>query len=202
MALAADSMNFSSRPIWTIMALSMLAMAAIQASPAAWQEALRYDRAAIRSGELWRLVTGHFVHLGWPHLALNLAGLVLGTWLFGRDRSPRQWLVATLVSALATGIGLWWFSPTIEWCVGLSGVLHGLMVVGFGGWLLAGERWAWWFFAIIVGKLTWEQLGGDMPWANSLAGGTVVTDAHLWGAAGGAIFLAVDTAWRRLGARV
>ena len=147
-------------------------------------------------------MTGHFVHLGWSHLALNLAGLGLGTWLFGSDRSPRQWLAATFVSALACGAGLWWFSPTVGWCVGLSGVLHGLMVVGFGGWVLAGERWAWGLLAVVIGKMAWEQLGGDMPWASALAGGRVVTDAHVWGAMGGAIFLAADVAWRGLRARV
>jgi rhomboid family GlyGly-CTERM serine protease len=185
-----------------VVAFSMLAMAVIQALPQPWQDTLRYDRAGIAAGEVWRIVTGHFVHLGWSHFALNMAGLGLGTWLFGADRSPRQWLIATLVSAMASGAGLWWFSPSIEWCVGLSGVLHGLMVVGFGGWVLAGERWAWAFLAVVIGKLTWEQLGGDMPWANVLAGGRVVTDAHLWGAAGGVAFLAVEAAWRHLRGRV
>lgn len=180
----------------------MVVMALLQAAPQSWQDALRYDRHAIAAGQLWRLVTGHFVHLGWNHLVLNLAGLGLGTWLFGRDRSAREWLVATLVSVLACGAGLWWFSPSVEWCVGLSGVLHGLMVVGFGGWILQGERWAWWLLMVVAGKLTWEQLGGDMPWTNVMVGGNVVTDAHLWGAAGGVLFLAGDYAWRRLRARV
>jgi membrane associated rhomboid family serine protease len=27
----------------------------------------RYDREALESGELWRLVTAHLVHLGWGH---------------------------------------------------------------------------------------------------------------------------------------
>ena len=37
----------------------------------------RYDRGALASGELWRLVTAHLVHLSWGHLWLNLAALVM-----------------------------------------------------------------------------------------------------------------------------
>ena len=33
----------------------------------------RYEREAVLDGELWRLVTGHLVHLGWSHTVLNLA---------------------------------------------------------------------------------------------------------------------------------
>jgi rhomboid family GlyGly-CTERM serine protease len=178
-----------------IMTAACIVMVALQAAPLSWQQALRYDRAAVGSGELWRLVTAHFVHLGWGHLALNLAGLVLGTWLFATDRSPPQWLLATFVAALACGLGLWWFSPDVRSCVGLSGVLHGLMVVGFGGWILAGDRWAIGLLALVVGKMAWEQTGGSMPWEATLAGGTVITDAHLWGALGGALYLAGSAAW-------
>lgn len=190
------------QPIARVVAVAMLAMIALQALPITLQLALRYDRAGVGSGELWRLVTGHFVHLGWRHLALNLAGLGLGTWLFGTDRSPRQWLLATLVSALTCGFGLWWLSPSVGWCVGLSGILHGLMVIGFGGWVLTGEKQAWWLLGVVMIKLWWEKAGGDMPWAESLAGGRVVTDAHLWGAAGGALFLGIEAAWRGVRARV
>jgi len=202
MALAADQARFSLWPISLIVAASIVAMTIMQAMPVAWQHGLRYDRDAIGAGQYWRLITGHFVHLGWKHLALNLAGLALGTWLFGADRSPAQWLLATFTAALACGAGLWLFTPEILWCVGLSGVLHGLMVVGFGGWVLAGDRWAAVLLAVVLGKLTWEQLGGHMPWEAAMAGGWVVTDAHVWGAVGGAIFLAADAVWKQLRARV
>lgn len=196
MLLRIEQQSFSLRPISAVVAISMVLMATFQAFPVEWQHALRYDRAAILGGEYYRLVSGHFVHLGWSHLALNLAGLGLGTWLFGADRSPGWWLGATLVAALACGLGLLVWSPGVRWCVGLSGVLHGLMVVGFGGWALAGDRWALVLLAVVVGKMTWEQLGGDMPWEAALAGGRVITDAHVWGAVGGAAWLAVDTALR------
>ncbi len=39
-------------------------------------------------GQLWRLLTGHFVHLGLEHAALNCLGLVLMWALFARDYTP------------------------------------------------------------------------------------------------------------------
>lgn len=190
------------RPIVTVVVVAMLLMAVLQVLPETMRLALRYERDALSGGEAWRLLSGHFVHLGWRHLALNVAGLALGTWLFGPDRSAIAWVTATLVAALACSGGLWWFSPKVGWCVGLSGVLHGLMVVGFGGWIMAGDRSAWLFLLAVVGKLGWEQGGGDMPWADTLAGGRVVTAAHLWGAVGGGLFLATERLWQAVRPRV
>jgi rhomboid family GlyGly-CTERM serine protease len=196
MPLRIEQQSFSLWPISTVVAVSMGVMTVLQALPTEWQHVLRYDRDAILAGDHYRLVSGHFVHLGWSHLSLNLAGLGLGTWLFGADRSPAWWLGATLAAALACGFGLLLWSPDVRWCVGLSGVLHGLMIVGFGGWALAGDRWALVLLAVVVGKLTWEQFGGDMPWEAALAGGRVITEAHVWGALGGAAWLASDTVLR------
>ena len=52
-------------------------------------DALEYQRSAILSGELWRLVTCNLVHLGPAHLLLDLGVfLLLGFLLFAHaDRS-------------------------------------------------------------------------------------------------------------------
>ncbi|MBM4196448.1 MAG: rhombosortase [Gammaproteobacteria bacterium] len=196
MSLPIELQRFSLRPIASIVAAFVLVMTVLQALPEPLQDLLRYDREAILAGEMYRLVTGHFVHLGWQHYALNMAGLVLGTWLFGPDRHPLEWTLAGILLALACGSGLLAFSPDVLWCVGLSGVLHGFMILGFGGWALAGDRLALALLVIVIVKMTWEQLGGAMPWEAALSGGRVVTDAHVWGAAGGGIFLAVASALR------
>ena len=196
MSLPIELPSFSRRPIGLIVAAFVLLMAVFQALPAEQRDWLRYDRDAILAGQYYRLVSGHFVHLGWQHFALNIAGLVLGTWLFGPDRPPLEWTLAGIVLALLCGAGLLLFSPEVRWCVGLSGVLHGFMSLGFGGWALAGDRVALALLAIVIVKMTWEQLGGAMPWEASLAGGRVITDAHVWGAVGGGLFLAGATALR------
>lgn len=196
MTLSIDPNRVYITPIWWIVIASCVVMTALQASPTPWQHALRYDRDAVSQGEIWRIITGHFLHLGWSHLALNLAGLLLGTWLFSQDRTPRQWLLATFVTALACGLGLWLWSPQVAICVGLSGVLHGFMIIGFGGWALEGERRALIFLALVIGKMAWEQTGGTMPWEAAMAGGAVITDAHVWGALGGGAYLVGEAIWR------
>ena len=42
----------------------------------------------------------------------------------------RRWLLVTLASAIAVSAGLYLLSPPIEWYLGFSGVLHGLLLAG------------------------------------------------------------------------
>ena len=67
----------------------------------------RYDREALESGELWRLVTAHLVHLGWGHLWLNLAALVMMAVLFDGLMSASDWVLASALAALSIDIGLY-----------------------------------------------------------------------------------------------
>ena len=149
--------------------------------------ALRYERSTIQGGEIWRLVTGNLVHLGWEHLLLNLTGLLLIWLLFGRLLSTRQWLIVTVISCLAVGLGLLLFNPDLDWYVGLSGMLHGLFVTGLLINLRNGYKLEWLLLLAIVGKLIWEQFHGAMPGSADIAGGAVVVDAHLYGAISGIV---------------
>jgi len=138
---------------------------------------LRYDRDAILHGQWWRLISGNIVHLGWPHLLLNLAGLA---------------------SAAAVGVGLLLFDPHLQWYVGLSGVLHGLFAAGLVTALYTGNRGDWWLLLLFVAKITWEQLVGTMPGSAEIAGGTVIVNAHLYGAIGGALMAwLIIMEWKR-----
>jgi rhomboid family GlyGly-CTERM serine protease len=143
---------------------------------------LRYDRAALASGELWRLVTAHLVHLDLHHALLNCLGLVLMWILFARDYLPRQWLVVVLgsITAIDAGLALW--DSTLRWYVGSSGALHGVMAAGTLAHLRRRERDGWLLAAFLAGKLVWEQGVGALPLSGS---DPVVVDAHLFGAAGG-----------------
>jgi rhomboid family GlyGly-CTERM serine protease len=88
---------------------------------------LRFDREGVARGEIWRLASGHFVHLDWQHAALNVAALALIVALFGPLFTPVGWLLLTGCSIAVIDAGLWWLEPEIGWYVGLSGVLHGLL---------------------------------------------------------------------------
>lgn len=65
-----------------------------------------YDRAAVENGEAWRLITAHLVHLGWGHLWPNLLALLLICGLLEEFLKPLEWLVASVVTAVAISVGL------------------------------------------------------------------------------------------------
>jgi rhomboid family GlyGly-CTERM serine protease len=149
------------------------------------QGELRYERAAILSGEWWRLITAHLVHANARHLLLNLAGLALVAQLFKFNLSPRQWLWIGVFDALCVTLGLLLFDPQLQWYVGLSGVLHGFIAVGAVlWWRTERPALAAALSLILLSKLAWEQLQGALPLAGEL---TVIVDAHLYGAVGGVL---------------
>jgi rhomboid family GlyGly-CTERM serine protease len=152
---------------------------------------MRFDRTAVLHGEVWRLVSAHIAHLGWKHLAMNLAGLALIWMLFNRVYSTTQWLVALVISMLGVGSGVLAFLPAVHWYVGLSGVLHGLFVAGALASLAAGYRAELLLLGLLVAKLGWEQWHGALPGSESFAGGTVLVESHLFGAIAGLLAAAV-----------
>ena len=160
---------------------------------------LRYDRDAILAGQLWRVLTGHLVHLGGSHLAMNLVGLALIWMLFGRLMSTSAWLATLLSSALAVSLGLLVFNPGLTWYVGLSGVLHGMFLAGAILSIVSGYRAEILLLGFIIAKLAWEQWVGPLPGSAEVAGGDVVVDAHLYGAIAGVIAALVIILWRRRG---
>jgi rhomboid family GlyGly-CTERM serine protease len=154
-----------------------------------WLPALQYERGALAAGQLWRLITAHLVHLNTWHAVLNLAGLALLVALFPRSYRPLEWLAIAVASALAIDAGLWFGDRQVEWYVGLSGVLHGVLAAGALAWWRSESRTlAALLSLIIVAKLAYEQSYGALPFSGSIP---VVVDAHLYGAIGGAITAAI-----------
>ncbi len=148
---------------------------------------MRYDREAILSGELWRLLTGNLAHLGWSHLLMNLASLILIWMLFGKALSTLTWAVIALISSLFVTIGILLFSPMTGWYVGLSGMLHGLFIAGIFANLAQGYKLEYLLLIAIIAKLFWEQWYGPLPGSESFAGGRVIVNSHLYGAVAGLI---------------
>lgn len=173
--------------LWCTFAALLAVSAILQATGLG--PVLRYSRDAIAAGEVWRLVTGHLLHLGATHFALNAVGTLLVVGLVGSHLRPLGWIGVWLACALTVSAGLWWLQPDIGWYVGLSGVLHGLIVAGAMAAL--GDRRERLFAAVVLAaiaaKLGWEQWTGAMPGTAALAGGSVVTEAHLYGAVGGVL---------------
>lgn len=172
---------------WRAPLVLALVLAAVQLLGAPAGDELPYDRAAILTGgDYTRLVTAHFFHYDLAHLAWNLAGLALVAALFAREFDLRGWIVILVAATVAVDIGFLVLEPQLDWYVGFSGVLHGLMAAGLCAWLwrtpdaitvlVAG------LFAL---KLGWEHAVGPLPFTASTLAVPVIHQAHTYGAIGG-----------------
>jgi len=148
---------------------------------------LSYDRPAIAAGEVWRLLSGHFVHLGVSHLIWDAAGFLLIWYLVGQSFSRKQWLVVSLVAVAGIDLGFWFLEPNLTWYVGLSGLAHGLLAAGVVGSLNTGRVDMWVLAVALIAKLAYESLVGPLPGSEQSSGGAVIVAAHLYGAIGGTI---------------
>ncbi|HEV7606150.1 MAG TPA: rhombosortase [Steroidobacteraceae bacterium] len=173
--------------------IALICVCALLAAPEIVGDGARlagsFDRAAIAEGQWWRLLTAHFVHLDLEHAVLNSLGVVLMWALFARDYSPWRWAAIYSGAALSVSLGLWFLNPQLQWYVGASGALHGVMTAGTVAHLRRRDLDGWILAVFIVAKLAYEQYAGALPFAGSSA---TIVDAHLYGAIGGlavALFL-------------
>jgi len=111
---------------------------------------LYFSAKDIWEGEIWRIVSGHFIHADLQHLLWNCLGLaVLGSLLEYRSRQ-------LLLAASGTGIVfvsallLTPFSQLDYYC-GLSGVLNTLLLVAL--WLQWKLTRSWWIFILACGSI-------------------------------------------------
>ena len=171
--------------VYWLWALILIVTLTIQL--AGWGEYTRYDRHLISNSHYWLLISGHFAHLNWAHWSLNMAGLAIVAFFFSSYGLLWHWLSVIVISALFVGLGLYWFRPDIGWYVGLSGVLHGLFLFGVTREIKVHPTSGYVLLVLLVGKLAWEMLHGALPGSQDITGGTVITDAHLYGGIGGVV---------------
>lgn len=167
--------------IGLLAALVGVGLAATAWDPAFGWLVLSSETAA---AEPWRLVTGHFVHVDAAHLLANLAALaVLLAWAraVGACREASAFVV---LAAAPLGAWLAWGAGLDGWYAGLSGLLHGLVVLVL--WrsprplAIAGSL-------VLAWKLGLEQwIGVSLALELSVP---VRVDAHLAGALAGAAWL-------------
>ncbi|HEX4025139.1 MAG TPA: rhombosortase [Steroidobacteraceae bacterium] len=146
------------------------------------RQALRYERTGLADHQWWRLLSAHLVHLSWEHALLNSAGLSLLWFLFARDFSPRRWLWIVALSVATIDAGLWFLRPQVNWYLGASGVLHGVLAAGACAMYRRGEGMGAVLLLLLVVKLIYEQQSGSSLFAGALP---LVPDAHLFGTLGG-----------------
>ena len=111
---------------------------------------LYFSAADIYRGQLWRLVSGHFMHADDGHLLWNCLGLaVLGMVIEHRSRGT---MLAALVvgTACVNGLLLTPFSQLDYYC-GLSGVLNTLLLVAL--WIEWKETRSWLIVFLACGSI-------------------------------------------------
>ncbi len=173
---------------WGWPLLLMLVLLIAECSGEAGRAALRFDRPLIDAGQWWRLLSCSFVHLGWYHLMLNEIGLLVLVLLCPQPLSGLVWLRRLLLLSLLIGLCLYAFVPALDRYVGMSGVIHGLFVLGLLPQLRRGDWIAGACLVYLLGKLGYELATGDAVSDAAAIGGHVVTEAHLYGAGGAVVY--------------
>jgi rhomboid family GlyGly-CTERM serine protease len=176
--------KYSLAPLMILMVSIVLALT--EPSSSDW---LAYDRSQLDNFQWWRIITGHFLHTNTTHLLLNIAGLTLLWALHGHYFKTCCYFMQFFVLCLGTSIGLYLFAEQMLWYVGLSGVLHGLFVIGAyfdiknkfkTGWIMLIGVWL---------KVAHEQIYGASEEVAKLIAANVAIDAHLFGTIIGSVII-------------
>lgn len=158
-------------------------------------ELLEYRRDALEHGELWRLVTCHFTHYSFEHLAWDVAAfMILGAMCERRNR--KGFLLCVILSGLLIPSALWIAKPKLFFYMGLSGLdsaLFGLLATGL--LLESREKKDLGFGALVLllmllfgGKVAYESLQGSALFVNGMKDAVApVPLAHGLGAAMGGL---------------
>lgn len=146
-------------------------------------DALVLQRDGVLHGQLWRLWSGHLLHLDAAHATLDIAAMALLAMIAWRMRWLGGLLRITPLMMPLLSAGLLLSAPDLQWYAGLSGLLH-----GWAAWLLLRSRGPlmWIGLALLAAKLAWEQLAPPlvaMPFE-------VIHLAHLLGALLGTVLAA------------
>ncbi len=195
--------------VWFACAFAVLTVAAQWALGAAspWQ----FERVAFEGGAWWLLATSQWVHLTWPHAAVNIAAaalmlLALAGWV---DLPTQGVALLGGYAGVALVVAL---DPTCAYYAGASGSLHGLLA-GSGVKLALTQgpspnakgvrhtHWpqvlGWTVLAGMGAKLLLQHFEGASSGPGWL-GVVAYRPAHVGGAVAGAIFVALGLALRRV----
>lgn len=154
---------------------------------------LSLNHNKVAQGEIWRLITGNFVHFGWAHSLMNLAAFTIFAFAFAGVFSVARFVGLILFCCTAVGSGIYYLNPEYEVYAGLSGAIHGFFVAG----LLANKHHKVWlngvFIAVLFGKVLMEhQANYQATELQSLLPVAVAYDAHLYGAIAGLVYGAAN----------
>ncbi len=181
------------RGSWSSATVLLLAMIAVSALAQSWPDALawmQFDRAAIRGGQWYRLLTGNLVHYDWVHLAANLGAFAFLGWMALRRARGALWVVP--ISAAAVGASLFAWADGVATYRGISGIACALLAWMLVVMALEDRRWqaiGWLgMLLLITAKSVYETATGLVLLPTSAPEGVdVVGITHVVGLATGAV---------------
>lgn len=144
---------------------------------------VNWHRQAIFDGQWWRILSGNFTHTNFAHLAMNLAGLWVISFIF----KPRLYVFAISLVTLSFAVGLVNFSTEMNSYVGLSAVLHGLFATFATLEALEGRKSSWLLVVGVLAKVGWENTVGASQSTSELIQASVAVESHLIGAISGIV---------------
>ncbi len=160
-----------------------------------YQELFIYQRQLLEQGQLWRLFSGHFVHLNDKHLILNLIAWIIIFFLGLNYLLLLRWVVLLFILTLSISAGLYYFVPEILYYGGLSGVLHGYFAYILVEWIKNKQRLAWIILLLLIAKTLIENFSDIGSSTAEYLDLRVVTEVHLIGVVIGILF-ALLTSYR------
>lgn len=179
------------RPWLTLFLVALAIALFVIGGPA--PEALVFDRDAIRAGEFWRWITGHWVHSDLSHALWDISALLILSLVLERI-SPGRILVVLIAGTVGVDIWLAYSWPGLQWYCGLSGVLNALLaaiLVQF--WFLRKKR-----LAILMGLAAVLKIIIEMHSGQSLVTQTAwpsVPQAHAAGFIAGFLIVVMEKAF-------
>ena len=178
-------------PDWQFVGLNLLLVVLMQLIG---QEPLRYQHDWLQSGEVWRILTANWVHVGWQHLALNILGLAICVSLANPRWSVKRWLLQSLCIGVGISILFTLRNPDLKWYAGFSGILFGLYLLAAVDLYARDQLIALLMGGAIVLKVIIEQYAPFDLDSSDLIGAPVIVDAHLYGLL---MAIAIALAWAR-----
>ncbi|MCP4333668.1 MAG: rhombosortase [Gammaproteobacteria bacterium] len=141
----------------------------------------RYDHDWLENGQIWRIVSAHWVHVGWVHMFLNMVGLMICISLSNPRWSVRRWFLQSLCIAIGISVLFTLQNSDLHWYVGFSGVLFGLYFLAAHDLYARDRLIASLMGGAIVIKVILEQYTNYDIDSSDLIGAPVIVDAHLYG---------------------
>ena len=141
---------------------------------------LYLEPSKVFSGELWRLITGQFLHSNNAHMWMNIAGLALVWALHGDHYRIHHFWVLSITGMLLVGLLVTLFSEYGIY-TGFSGVLHFLLAYGAMIDIKNKDKTGYLLIMGLLAKVAYENVFGAAQSTEQLIEASVAVDAHAFG---------------------